>query len=570
MKNVKALSAEWFQIILASLTFGAILVFSAAPSLAAGSPILGDTDSGEIMPALNSSVEGINQSAIDIMNMLEASSDQLSAKNNNSTPVTPTVNIVPGTEVTGSLQGSTLILLGTNRSDNIKVIQDKSGVKVTTLTGSKTFTGTIEKIDIYGFDGDDTINVTSSVAIPARLYGGSGNDQLFANNTYGNLLDGGFDDDLLIGLNGNNVVDTLIGGDGLDSFWTTTNAIINDFSSDEAASNTMHRISQFYQPFTTNQNSSMYVALNLSGQNLPDPTDSGTIFNVSFYPLFNNGTVYYNDINQGALGDCYFLAGLASLAQANPAYGSTQPEVILQSIAPLGDGTYGVRFYRDGDVNYLRIDGDIPVNYYGKSAYTKYAGLGSGGDIWAMLLEKAYAFFRYPKSNTYSSLAGGYLDEPFAALTGLKSEYYGLSGYSDSTIYNFLQTQLSSNYAITLASKNSEPANSMIISGHAYSLQSVQNTNGKLYATVYNPWGVDGVAYDKNPKDGLLTIMISGLKQYFSYLCVSAAKIGPVWGTVSRYKSYANRLNSSFWYYFRQGSTWNWFWSNFSMPYGRF
>jgi len=558
MKNVKDLRTKWFQNVLVSLIFGTILVFTAVPSFAAGSAILNDVDSNNVMPASNLNAGGINQNSVDTRNMIEAaSSNQLSAKDNNSTPAISTVNIVPGAQVTGSMQGSTLIVLGTNGNDNIKVTQDKSGVKVTTPAGNKTFTGTINEIDIYGFNGNDTINVTSSVSIPAKLYGGSGNDQLFADNAYSDLLDSGFGDDLLVALNGNNVLDTLIGGDGLDSFWCNTNAIINGITSSEIASNTLHLINQFYQPFTTNPANSKYISLNLSGQNLPDPTDSGTTFNVSSYPLFNNGMAYYNDIQQGALGDCYFLAGLASLTQTSPAYGSTQPEVILQSIAPLGDGTYGVRFYRNGVANYLRIDGDIPVTYSGSYAYTKYAGLGSGSDTWGMLLEKAYAFFRYPGKNTYNSLNGGYLDEPFTTLTGLKATNYGLSGSSDLTLYNFLQTQLSNDDAVTLASNNSEPKNSMIIGGHAYSLRSVQNINGVLYATVYNPWGVDGVKYDSNPNDGLLTITISQLKQYFSYSCVSSARIGPVQVTVPLHQSYANRSNSLFWSSYWQESIWD-------------
>ncbi len=413
------------------------------------------------------------------------------------------IELIPGSQVRGFMQGSTLIIVGVGSNNSIKISQNTSGVTVNSSTGDIVFTGTINGIDIYTFDGNDSITITSSVLVSTNIYAGSGNDQLFADNGVGDILVGGYGDDLFVTINGD--LDTIIGGEGFDSFWCDTSDIIKNISSAEYSYNTIHQISQFYQPFTKDTTNANYVPLTLAGQKLSDPTDSGTTGNASSFPLFNDGRVYYNDIGQGYLGDCYFLAGLASLA-------SMQPETILQSIAPMGDGTYGVRFYNDNGVpQYLRIDGDIPAS----GGYPKYANFGTGGDTWAMLLEKAYALFRVPGQNTYSSLYGGIGYEAFTTLTGLGSGFLKNSlPNSDADYYNCLQSQLSTGHAITLVSSG---VGDIIVPEHVYSLQSVKTINGVMYATVYNPWRHDGGSSVDEADDGLLTLTISNLRAYFSY-----------------------------------------------------
>ena len=44
-----------------------------------------------------------------------------------------------------------------------------------------------------------------------------------------------------------------------------------------------------------------------------------------------------NDIYQGSLSDCYFLAPLASLAYS-------EPQKLMNTAVDLGDGTYAFRF----------------------------------------------------------------------------------------------------------------------------------------------------------------------------------------------------------------------------------
>ena len=88
------------------------------------------------------------------------------------------------------------------------------------------------------------------------------------------------------------------------------------------------------------------------------------------------------DINQGALGDCYMLAGLSSIA-------AKDPEKIKECMVDNGDGTVTVRFFSKGPLNpetktretkpvYVTVDKIIPE------------GGGSHASLWVQTMERAY------------------------------------------------------------------------------------------------------------------------------------------------------------------------------------
>ena len=135
----------------------------------------------------------------------------------------------------------------------------------------------------------------------------------------------------------------------------------------------VHLIAQFYQPYSNDPSNPQYVPKTVAGQSLPEPKIDGYATGYQSFsgnPLFVNGP-QFSDIHQGENGDCYFLASLAALAQ-------NEPQDIVQAIAPLGDGTYTVRFYRNGQAVYLRIDAELPVNG-GSLAYAHAGSQGRSG-----------------------------------------------------------------------------------------------------------------------------------------------------------------------------------------------
>ena len=413
------------------------------------------------------------------------------------------------TQVASLAGGSQLVIRGTDAADTITLSQSSSYMTLTTASGTQRISGTFAAVVVYGFGGDDTITLTHSVSAASWVFAGDGNDSVFDAGTGAGALWGGAGDDLLVTVGGG--ADTLTGGSGLDSFWSDSSDTVSDASAAENVAGTVHRITAFYQPHTTNRASVNYVSLEIAGQNYLDPALTGY---ASRYANFVSTAVFvdgaqYDDVEQGMVGDCYYLAVLSSLAD-------TDPNIVEQMITPLGDGTYAVRFHRNGNEVYLRLDADLPVTYSGSLAYAR---INSDGELWVPLVEKAYAYFRYG-ANSYASISGGWMSTVNREITNTSS-LTRWTGGTTAYLYQLLSSSLASGHAVTLGSY-SRPQ-SPIVGSHAYVVMSVETVGADQFVTVFNPWGVDGRSWDNNYYDGLLTISIDQVQSSFSAVVVSLA-----------------------------------------------
>ena len=206
------------------------------------------------------------------------------------------------------------------------------------------------------------------------------------------------------------------------------------------------------------------------------------------------------------MGDCYFLATLQSLAFEAPGK--------LQEFAvDLGDGTYAVQFNRAGSTTYLRVDGDFAGGGWSGVAYAHPQW--GGGAIWATVMEKAYAFYRYRRAE-HLQLAQLRLDRQRLLLPSP-----GHFGHVRSTQEhpNLLQRAdhgvLASHKAVA-AITNTSITNAPIIGSHAYSVVATSVESGIQYITVRNPWGVDGAGNDSNTQDGFVKITLAQFVSCFS------------------------------------------------------
>jgi hypothetical protein len=412
-------------------------------------------------------------------------------------PSSAAATLTPGTRIAAQIVNSggvcQLVILGTNASDAITLSQTATSVTVTTAQGSTTYTGAFGGILIYGFGGADTIRLTYSMTAAATIYCGDGGNTVYDDGRGYDTVYGGAGSDTLISF-GAGSKHRAYGGGGLDSFWVDGNTDTNDASAAESAAGNVHRIYQFYGK----------VSMDMNGQNLADPTLTGyasKYVNFAAHPLFTDGPTY-SDIRQGASGDCYYLASLAALADTNPA-------AISQMITSLGDGTYAVRFYRNGSPVYVRIDADLPVSGGTSLAYARFS---VSGEMWVPMVEKAYAFFR-TGGNSYASLDSGWMGAVYKDVTNRNSQTL-YTGGTDQAMYNFIAGDLAAGQAVTLGSKSS--ASGPIIGGHAYEVKAAFTVGGTLYVTVYNPWGYDGAGSDSNTNDGLVTLTVAQLQQYFT------------------------------------------------------
>jgi len=198
------------------------------------------------------------------------------------------------------------------------------------------------------------------------------------------------------------------------------------------------------------------------------------------------------DVQQGALGDCWLLAAVASLCQY-PA--------LLHRVVPaeqnFKDGYAGIfRFYfwQYGHWVEVVIDDRIPT-FRGKLVMMHSS---EKNEFWTSLLEKAYAKL----TGSYESLKGGSACEAMEDFTGGVTEMFDLG---DKTPPNLFQIMLKAYERESLMgcsidadpNRVEAPLSNGLIKGHAYSVTGVKlvdiqtsKSKGKIpLIRVRNPWG---------------------------------------------------------------------------------
>ena len=88
-------------------------------------------------------------------------------------------------------------------------------------------------------------------------------------------------------------------------------------------------------------------------------------------------------VNQGSLGDCWFLASAAAIAE----HPDRIKKIFVNTEYP-AEGIFELKFFVKGKIVNEVLDDKIPVNQYG----TPYASRPSKfGAWWMVILEKAWA-----------------------------------------------------------------------------------------------------------------------------------------------------------------------------------
>ncbi len=206
------------------------------------------------------------------------------------------------------------------------------------------------------------------------------------------------------------------------------------------------------------------------------PAASGT-YRLANGSLFVNGPSY-TDVVQGGVGDCYYLAALGETAQASP-------ESIRQMFTDNGDGTFTVRFFRDGSARYVTVDRYLPAS----AGRPIYAGI-PGGELWVALAEKAYAqinesgWIGHDGTNSYRGISGGWSDAVFRQTLAVPARWKSFASSGD---HAGALASLAGSYTPTvLASRSSGTANG-IVPSHAYGVLGYNGATGRY--VLYNPWG---------------------------------------------------------------------------------
>ena len=212
-----------------------------------------------------------------------------------------------------------------------------------------------------------------------------------------------------------------------------------------------------------------------------------------------------DDVNQGVVGDCYFVASLSAVARSNPA--SLRNRIIRQS-----DGSYNVTLYvRDGDnfrQQVVNVTAIFPQNNRGTGGFS-YARGGDvnseGTELWVRLFEKAYAKLR----GSYDEIEADWAAVGLESITGEQAENIALDDITNANLKTRIDQAFRANKPVTTTSNSESFFNNLtgilaefatshnIVGPHVYAVMSVtdlsitlRNPHGGSTAIVTLPWGL--------------------------------------------------------------------------------
>jgi len=232
-------------------------------------------------------------------------------------------------------------------------------------------------------------------------------------------------------------------------------------------------------------------------------------------PLFVNGA-NFEDVQQGQLGDCYFPAGTAAVAKANP-------EFITNAVKDNGDGTYTITFKQKDwatgkmkDVP-IKVDGDLWARPYGGPLYGRSANSGDPKtmELWFPLVEKAYAQWK----GSYNAIGnGGMASDVMEALTGHEGNDMYISGGNKDAAWAQIKKSVDSHLPVAAGTygedKEAMYTNTGVYADHAYSIVGYEQTGAEKYVVLRNPWGESEPA-GNGPNDGIFKLKLDDFAKLY-------------------------------------------------------
>jgi hypothetical protein len=183
-------------------------------------------------------------------------------------------------------------------------------------------------------------------------------------------------------------------------------------------------------------------------------------------------------VEQGNLGDCYFVAAVSGQAALDPA-----------SIKDNQDGTYTVTFPDRKPVT-IQAPTDAEIGRY---------STGSDDGLWVKVLEKAYTQVRnrsrlIKRQDPYKAIEGGFHFQGIRAMTGKSPSYGAVPVMSEAKIVSFVKDGQKNSRLMTISTgkwpgRDRTKADNLP-SGHVYTVMGYNAEKNTI--RIRNPWGSGG------------------------------------------------------------------------------
>lgn len=237
-------------------------------------------------------------------------------------------------------------------------------------------------------------------------------------------------------------------------------------------------------------------------------------------PLFVNGPSP-SDVRQGAIGDCYLPSAAAAVAFHNP---KAIENAITESTNAAGEREFTVRFYsRSGRMEMVTVDADLYTRSWGGPIYGNTTN-GNDADkmeLWFPIVEKAYAKWK----GSFNAIGnGGSHADVMTALTGKSTTSMGTSWDSADAIFDAVKKAAANKQAMAAGTHDDKKlyTNSGVYANHSYSVLGAEESGGKKYILLRNPWG-ESEAGNDGKNDGIFKLEMSQFMKLYDDVAILRA-----------------------------------------------
>lgn len=230
-----------------------------------------------------------------------------------------------------------------------------------------------------------------------------------------------------------------------------------------------------------------------------------------------------DDVVQGALGDCYFLSPVMAVARINP---QRIRRLIRGPVDTLADGTriYEVDLYEGHAIGSpskrtQRVSDRFVSTAGGDSRYAQPGDVAAGGgEIWPLLLEKAWAGLR----GGYDQAHFGLMKDGMTAVTGIDTDWTSIGGEDDADVFREISECVRDGKPVTIQTKQEFTHENLLemrdieinpIAKHAYNVAGV-DAHWKTIDIV-NPHG----------SNHLMGFPLVRLRRFFDYYVMSEESV---------------------------------------------